>query len=302
MEYSPSALPPDNPLTQQGVRATINALAAGLGALHAAGIIHRDIKPANLLIIDDSLIGDGSATLQRLGLLSRTERIVVGDLGLAMDQERTAAGPTMIGGTPFFRSPEQTRRGRNDRTARRHLRRHRRHLEPAHRRTPGGEAAFESQLATAPPAWRSFFARGLAPEPEPRFATMEEWEAAAMEAIHSDSGRARSDSARWPPAPPARTKASRRINRRTRRSSSDANPWSTNSFARCSPRTLVIGGPSGSGKSSLLRAGLIPAISGGSLPGSQHWPILLFVPGADPLDELAYQLALSHPTPPLEWR
>ena len=48
---------------------------------------------------------------QRPGLLAEHERIAVGDLGLAKDQERTAAGPTIVGGTPYFRSPEQMRRG-----------------------------------------------------------------------------------------------------------------------------------------------------------------------------------------------
>ena len=54
--------------------------------------------------------------------------------------------------------------------------------------------------------------------------------------------------------------------------------------------TLVIGGPSGSGKSSLLRAGLVPNIAAGALPGSQHWPIAIFTPGLDAMKELAYQL------------
>ena len=34
-----------------GLRSTIVALAGGLGALNAAGIIHRDVKPGNLLVI-----------------------------------------------------------------------------------------------------------------------------------------------------------------------------------------------------------------------------------------------------------
>ena len=34
---------------------------------------------------------------------------------------------------------------------------------------------------------------------------------------------------------------------------------------------LAIVGPSGSGKSSVLRAGLLPALAGGVLPGSERW-------------------------------
>ncbi len=49
---------------------------------------------------------------------------------------------------------------------------------------------------------------------------------------------------------------------------------------------LGIVGPSGSGKSSVLRAGLLPALAGGVLPGSESWRRLLLRPGERPLDEL----------------
>jgi WD40 repeat protein len=49
---------------------------------------------------------------------------------------------------------------------------------------------------------------------------------------------------------------------------------------------LMVVGPSGSGKSSLLRAGLIPALQGGAL-GEGDWPLLLLTPGPRPVHELA---------------
>jgi hypothetical protein len=55
------------------------------------------------------------------------------------------------------------------------------------------------------------------------------------------------------------------------------------------PDLITVLGPSGSGKSSLVRAGLIPALRQGDLPGSEHWPIKVMVPGPHPLDELAAQ-------------
>ena len=49
---------------------------------------------------------------------------------------------------------------------------------------------------------------------------------------------------------------------------------------------LGIVGPSGSGKSSALRAGLVPTLAGGVLPGSGGWRRLLLRPGERPLEEL----------------
>jgi WD40 repeat protein/DNA-binding SARP family transcriptional activator len=49
---------------------------------------------------------------------------------------------------------------------------------------------------------------------------------------------------------------------------------------------LAIVGPSGSGKSSALRAGLLPALARGVLPGSERWTQVLIRPGERPMREL----------------
>ena len=51
---------------------------------------------------------------------------------------------------------------------------------------------------------------------------------------------------------------------------------------------LGLVGPSGSGKSSLVRAGLLPALSSGVLPGSAAWRRIVIRPGEHPMRELAY--------------
>ena len=51
-------------------------------------------------------------------------------------------------------------------------------------------------------------------------------------------------------------------------------------------RFLSVVGPSGSGKSSVVKAGLIPALWRGDLPDSENWYIVDLVPGSRPLDEL----------------
>ena len=52
-------------------------------------------------------------------------------------------------------------------------------------------------------------------------------------------------------------------------------------------RLVAVVGASGSGKSSLVRAGLLGALDAGALPGSSHWTTLLMRPGSAPMRELA---------------
>ena len=58
---------------------------------------------------------------------------------------------------------------------------------------------------------------------------------------------------------------------------------------------LGLVGDSGSGKSSALRAGLLPALAGGVLPGSDSWPQAILRPGEHPLAELVRSLARALP-------
>jgi len=55
---------------------------------------------------------------------------------------------------------------------------------------------------------------------------------------------------------------------------------------------VLVAGESGAGKSSLLRAGLMPLLAAGALgPGSGRWPRQVIQPAGSPLRELAMQLA-----------
>jgi tRNA A-37 threonylcarbamoyl transferase component Bud32 len=66
--------------------------AAGIAAVHRAGIVHRDIKPDNVFVADDN-------------------RVLVGDFGLArgnaMDTTTSLTVSGAVIGTPLYMSPEQ---------------------------------------------------------------------------------------------------------------------------------------------------------------------------------------------------
>lgn len=57
------------------------------------------------------------------------------------------------------------------------------------------------------------------------------------------------------------------------------------------PGLVVVTGQSGSGKSSLVYAGLLPEVAAGRLPGSESWALAILKPGSDPFLAMAAALA-----------
>ncbi|MEM9008878.1 MAG: AAA family ATPase, partial [Cyanobacteria bacterium P01_F01_bin.86] len=69
--------------------------------------------------------------------------------------------------------------------------------------------------------------------------------------------------------------------------------------SKAMPRLLPILGPSGSGKSSLARAGLIPSLARHPLPGKEQMRIAVLVPGTHPVEALAGVLAKAATQDPM---
>jgi WD40 repeat protein/DNA-binding SARP family transcriptional activator len=63
-------------------------------------------------------------------------------------------------------------------------------------------------------------------------------------------------------------------------------------------RFLAVVGPSGSGKSSVVKAGLIPALRHGALPNSEKWTFVTLSPGTHPFEELEAALLRVAVNPP----
>ena len=63
-------------------------------------------------------------------------------------------------------------------------------------------------------------------------------------------------------------------------------------------RLVAVVGPSGSGKSSLVFAGLVPPLGSGALEGSESWLIAAMSPGSHPLEELEGALLRVAVNPP----
>ena len=175
--------------------------AAALDAAHANGIVHRDVKPANLLLDDD-------------------ERVKVADFGVASAADLgsfTEAGTVV--GTAGYLAPEQARGERATPASDLYA------LAVVAFELLTGKRPFERESSTAeamahvsapiPPASDSnpelprelddVLARGLAKEPEHRFATAAGFVDALRGALDREAGTTRV--AAIAPVPPARSQS-----------------------------------------------------------------------------------------------
>ncbi|MGF1551430.1 MAG: WD40 repeat domain-containing serine/threonine protein kinase [Paracoccaceae bacterium] len=281
------------PEARVGLETLVDALADGLSAIHDTSVVHRDVKPANILF-------QSLARLSGLGgpggdvLVAPDERILLGDLGIAKDLgPRAAATASMIAGTPIYQAPEQADPEAEvtpmsdvyAATATLW------HVLTGQRPPSAGEV--EDRLATLPEEWRRALATGMARRAGARFPDMGAWRDAMLDALASASPRTAAlgatEAAPAPPRCPYKGLAAYQ--------SQDAAFFHgregliEEALGRLRlDRVLFLGGGSGSGKSSLMRAGLLPALRAGALPGSAGWGAALFTPGRDPLAALYVQL------------
>lgn len=79
-------------LTLDETQTVLGAVAAGLGAAHAAGLVHRDVKPENVLIGWDGVV-----------------RITDFGLARAAASATSTFGPDILMGSPHYLSPEAVR-------------------------------------------------------------------------------------------------------------------------------------------------------------------------------------------------
>lgn len=283
-----------------------------LEAAHRAGIVHRDLKPANILLDDD-----GNACLADFGIA----RQIGGD--------GSNSQPGEIVGSIAYCAPEQLRgetvSPRTDVYAFGLL-----CFELVTGRRPfqgaTGASLIQKHLYETPPPARDWvadlplgldaaIAQALRKDPEQRPRSVLELLDAIELAVRSGlnngwAGRVACGHA----LTPGNTTG---ISALTQQSFRDLdNPYlglaafgegdAANFFGREAvveqllakladrgplSRALFVVGASGSGKSSVVRAGLIPALRANAVPGSARWLIADLRPGSDPLAALAQALA-----------
>lgn len=96
----------DGPLAVDEARTIALAVLECLSVVHDFGVVHRDIKPSNVFF--RTVRPHQRAAAERAGRKLGTERVVLGDFGLAKDTV-AASGFTLAAGTPAYMAPEQAR-------------------------------------------------------------------------------------------------------------------------------------------------------------------------------------------------
>jgi formylglycine-generating enzyme required for sulfatase activity len=227
----------DGPLPRPRAVELVRQLLAGLGAAHDAGLVHGDVKPANAIVIER----DG------------VERVVLVDFGLA--RLRAPDHPAeSAGGTPAYMAPEQMHLGRVD--ARSDL------FSAAlvlvylltGWRRPNAFTPTPPFEIIKDPDLRAVLERALELEPTKRYAT-------ARELLSALTGTAPPAAPEVPPTPPApfRQLAPLTEDDRGRLYGREADLAVITQHALYR-RSVIYTAPSGTGKTSMLRAGLVPRL------------------------------------------
>ncbi len=244
----------------------VDQLAAALSAAHRSHTVHRDVKPANVLLDED-----GNAYLS--------------DFGIAEDLTdwREVIPPASLG----YYSPEQLR---------------------GEEVTPASDIYGLGMVVQDVVNGRhgdvrvaDVISRATADDPDSRYRDAGEVAVALREALDLQGPRARAADVE----------------------AEDRNPYKgLHAFAEADAddffgrdalvdrlvarmaesgegsRFLAVVGPSGSGKSSVVRAGLIPTLRAGALPGSDAWFYVEMLPGGHPMEELEAALQRIAVDPP----
>jgi DNA-binding SARP family transcriptional activator len=297
----------DGGLDEARLRRLVDQVGSALHTAHRVGVIHRDVKSANVL-----LDAEGNFYLTDFGIAFT---------GSAADDELATALST---GSPAYASPEQLRRQALDSRTDMYgfgitL------FEAATGRLPFVDAPTQAALVkrqledpvptpssvkSGVPVWvDQLIARATAKNPSDRFGSMAELMAAVPDRSAGTTDRGQ------------RVAAAAVIGElvnpfkalRAFREADAADFYGRDRLVArfvdvlsrpgSAGRLLAVVGPSGSGKSSAVRSGLLPRLRTGAIAGSGDWFITTMLPGSHPFDELESALsrvAVRQPGPLVE--
>jgi WD40 repeat protein/serine/threonine protein kinase len=241
-----------------------------LSYAHRHGVVHRDVKPANVLL--DS---DGNAYLSDFGIAARQ----TDDTGAPMTTSLSYVPPEELKGEPHGPASDMFSLGVLTFEL---LTGHR---PPARRPLPSVSAV----PGSLPRELDDVLQRATDDQPANRYQRVDDFVRAVRRAVGADVVAAAGPAERQRPAEAIRNpyKGLRAFLETDALDFHGRDPLVDELLqaVRSHPVVALVG-PSGSGKSSVVRAGLIPRLRAGGLPSSRAWLVTTMFPGSYPFEEL----------------
>ena len=239
--------------------ALIEKVAAGISVAHRLGVVHGRVRPENILFDDDD-----NPYVADLGI----DEICTGIVSFAT---HAYDAPERLGGALATPASDIYSLGLL-----------------VHEVLGGSPPPADGALPPRGDAVDAVIARATDPDPRRRHGSVDELVDELREALAvplPPLGAVRAD-AQPVPGPGAVRGGRRPRLPRSRRG------WSRRWSTCCErERLMVVFGPSGIGKSSVVKAGLVPALRRGAVDGSESWLVTEMTPGSDPFEQLRTALA-----------